>query len=352
MKSKTIILLVVNAVMLAAGIGGLVYKNRAVKTEPPVVNYQPKEGSGSVLRPPSEQAPIKNNITKSQPSYMNYDQTVAQIKQWNKEAPEMTEVGVYGKTSRGKDCYYIRINNRRNSQVAERPKVLITACIHGNEPLASSTVMWYIGSLLERYGKEEAVTQLLDTRDIYFVPVLSPDSYPNSRAVDGVDPNRDFPGPSRPNHNSSAPVKAIQDLYMKIKPNAVMSGHTWGRVYLTPYGDKTQNCPDHDKIMVVMNKMKSLSGYRCIRACDMYGPNGSLDNPPIRTMGMVEEVMMPIYGSEVDWYYRNGSFAIVCEFGTHQRIPTDEDTKVEFNKTFQAFLVFVREAPLVAVNPK
>jgi len=283
---------------------------------------------------------------------MNYEQTVLQLKQWNLEAPEMTEVGVYGKTSKGRDCYYLRVFNKRHSQLAEKPRVLITACIHGNEPLSSSTTMWYIGNLLSRYGKDDGISQVIDSRDIYFVPVVSPDSYPVSRIVDGVDPNRDFYSLNR-SHKPSACVKAIQDLFMKIKPNAVMSGHTWGRVYLTPYGDKMQNCPDHDAIMSVMNKMSGLSGYRCMRVCDMYNPNGTINNPPIRVTDLESDyVISPIYGTEVDWYYNNGAFAIVCEYGTHQKIPKDEETKFEFDKTFQAFLLFLKEAPLVHIKIK
>lgn len=338
----TTLLIVANVLFLCLTIGAYFKKTHHA----PIQQYAPIEELANPISNQPVLPPIRNSITVFEPSYMNYEQTINQLKKWNSEAPELTEVGKYGRTTRGKDLYYIRVVNKRN-QTVDRPKVLITACIHGNEPLASSTTMWHIGALLNRYGKDDAITQLIDSRDIYFVPVVSPDSYPSSRIVDGVDPNRDFPSPSQPNHRSVVPVKAIQELFDKIKPNAVISGHTWGRVYLTPYGDTMQNCPDHESIMTVINKMKELSGYRAIRACDMYGVRG-LNNPPIRTIGNNEGLYgSPIYGTEVDWYYRRGAFALVCEFGTHQRIPTDEDTRAEFNKTFSAFLLFLREAPLV-----
>jgi hypothetical protein len=71
----------------------------------------------------------------------------------------------------------------------------------------------------------------------------------------------------------------------------------------------------------------------------------------------------PIYGTEVDWYYRNGAFAttpnrkrihrgafaIVMEFGTHQHIPSQSDIDSEFRRTFQAVLYFIKEAPLVEI---
>lgn len=352
MNSHTTTLILLNIIVFCFGMGGWYYKKQHGQPQQPMSKII-RQGEGrSTLppAPPNQQQPIQNKISKVQPSYMNYTATVAQLKQWNQEAPEMTEVGTYGKSAAGADLYYLRLNNKRTS--GSKPVVLITACIHGNEPLCSSTTMWYIGDMLDKYGKDEEITQIVDSRDIYFVPVVSPDSYPNRRQVDGVDPNRDFPSPSRPNHRSCAPVQAIQDLFNRIKPKAAMSGHTWGRVYLTPYGDTMTPPPNHDQITLVMNKMKALSGYRCIRACEMYQQGGGLNNPPIRTMGRSWGKSVPIHGGDVDWYYRGGAFSIVCEYGTHQRIPTDDDTRQEFTKTYKAFLVFLKEAPLVTVTPQ
>lgn len=367
MKPVTAILVGLNLVLFTLGVGLYVHKGKVATPPPAIVQKQP-ENQVTPVPPDQTKPPINFTITNARPSYMNYSATVAKLKEWNTQAPELTEVGTYGKTSRGQDIYYLRIFNKRNT--VEKPKVLLTACIHGNEPLASSTVMWWAGTLLESYSSEDSIRKLLDERDIYVVPVVSPDSYPSSRHVDGVDPNRDFPGPSRPSHKSKAPVAAIQDFFLRIKPNAVISGHTWGRVYLTPYGDKmaySENRDDYDRIV---GQMKTLSGYRMIRACDMYGPGGGLNNPPIRAgagideydgegtqcscmcrhMGEEGKYGTPIYGSEVDWYYRNKALAIVMEFGTHQRIPTDADTKTEFDMTYKAALVWIREAPIVQIK--
>ena len=45
-----------------------------------------------------------------------------------------------------------------NTKIKEdKPKVLITACIHGNEPLATATVMWYIGNMLQNYSLNDKI---------------------------------------------------------------------------------------------------------------------------------------------------------------------------------------------------
>lgn len=290
--------------------------------KPPVTRNIPQE------LPVQPKLPATPQISETTPPYLDYQQTIAQIKKWNTEAPDFTEVGTYGKSKQGKDLYFLRITNKLHQ--APKPKVLITACIHGNEPWASGCVMAYTGKLLGEYGKDKEVTELLNTREIYIVPVVSPDSYPNSRHVDGVDPNRDFPGPSRPNYKSTPSVQAIQDLFEKIKPNAVISGHTHGRIFLTPYGDKNPLCPNDADYKRIVGEMARLSNYKLDRACNMYG--------------------RPIYGSEVDWYYRNKALSIVMEFGTHQRKPTHEEIKEETKRTWAGVLLFIKEAPLVKIQ--
>lgn len=341
MKSK---LFVANILVFILGMSLVAYKKHMDKPEPvrPIIE-QPSNPTTPI--PPKPEKP-NPQIGNKMPAYLDYEGTIAQLKQWNKEAPTLTEVGTYGKSSRGKDLYYIRVHGDDGNN---NPVVLTTACIHGNEPLSASTVMCYIGTMLDGYGEDEEITKLIDSRDFYFVPVVSPDSYPNSRHVDGVDPNRNFPSPSNPDRKSVAPVQAIQDLFKKIKPKAVISGHTWGRVYLIPHGDTMSKCANHDDYVPIMDKMKELSNYRWIRACEMYTAGGGLNNPPIRTWGL-EGYGTPIYGTEVDWYYRNGAAAIVMEFGTHQRVPSVSDIQVEYQRTFKAVLHFYEKAPLMPIR--
>lgn len=288
--------------------------------------------------------PRKPQISVTMPTYLPYSALVTQLDKWHEEAPDLTERGSYGKSSQGQLLQYIRVTNMVNKQ--PKKVVMITGCVHGNEPLSCGTVMAYLGAILSKYGTDSEVTELLNTRDIYFIPVVSPDSYPNNRIVDGVDPNRNFPCPHNPNQQSVPPIKAIQDFVLKIKPSATISGHTWGRSFLVPWGDSMTNCPDYDAYKaLVQNKMCGLANYRFMRACDMYGANG-LNVPPPHA----HEAYMPIYGGELDWYYRQGSFAIVIEMGTHQHIPTINDIQSEFNATYKAVLLFIKEAPLIKLK--
>lgn len=287
----------------------------------PNIQFQQENNEPFIVPPSKPQTP---NITTQIPDYMPYDQLVVQLREWENQAKDLTEIDSYGQSSKRKQIYYVKITNELEKNV--KKKVMITACIHGNEPLSTSTVMGYIGTMLANYGKDEEITKLMDTREIYFVPVVSPDSYPDNRHVDGVDPNRDF------TNQQSASVRAIQSFVKKEKFNAIMSGHTFGRLFLIPWGDKTELSPNNDDFDRIVGEMSKLSGYKKMRSCQIYGT--------------------PIFGSEIDWYYRQGSFSVICEFGTHQRIPAKQEIEEEFNRTWKSFLYFLKEAPIVEIKTK
>lgn len=270
---------------------------------------------------------VHTNISLRTPEFLIYEDLVSQLHVWEKEAPDLVEVKTYGKSFNNKDLFYLRICKDKK---VDLPKVLITACIHGNEPWSTGCTMAYIGNLLAEYEENEEVKELILTRDIYFVPVVSPDTYASSRNIKNIDPNRDFPTPNDPNHESIVPIKELQELFLNIRPDAVLSGHTFGRMYLYPYGDNAKKCPDHDEYVRVSSKMAELSNYQSKPCHRLY--------------------KKPILGTEMDWYYRNGSFAMVVEFGTHQSKPTHKQIESEFQRTWSAFKFFLKEAPLVYIK--
>ncbi len=340
MNKKTLLFVIANILILNIGVATIFVGN----------SYSHKKQAESQIEIVTPEPipiiqPITNNVTNTEFVHLSYEQTVSQLKKWADQAPDMADIGIYGKSTKGNDLYYIRINNKRIPS-KEKPKVLITACIHGNEPLAAGTVMAYINELLLKYNTDQDMKDLLNTRDIYFVPIVSPDSYTKTREVDGVDPNRNF-AHSNIATESVAPVAAIQELFTTIKPNAVISTHTWGRVFLIPYGDTMENSPHHKDFVSVVTEMGRLSGYKYMRVCDLYKNNGGLNIMPRRKTSSGQTVLMPIFGTEVDWYYRNGSFPIVMEVGTHQRIPTTPEIQDEYRRTWTAFLYFIKEAPMV-----
>jgi hypothetical protein len=271
--------------------------------------------------------PTSYNITKPIPGYLTYEGIKAQLDEWHNQAPEITMVGSYGKTTQGRDIYYFRVAANEN-----KPKVLITACIHGNEHIANACVMGILGNYLKLYGKDQLITELINERDVYWVPVVSPDSFVSvDRHVDGVDPNRNFPYPGHATVNSVPPVMALRKFHEDKKFKAAISSHAYGRVLLYPYGYTANLCPDVVKYMDLLGRMGKKSGY-----------------DPVQTHFI--QTARPYHGFECDWFYLNNCFGMVCEFGTEFKPPANTIIP-EINRTFDAFMLFISEAPEIKISP-
>lgn len=278
-------------------------------------------------KPELPKEPSSPKISNPIPQHLSYPQTVEQLKNWNKEAPDLTEVSTYGQSKKGTDLFYIRINNKLDKKT--KPVLLITACIHGNETWSAGITMGYIGNLLKNYTNDPKIKELVNSRDIYFIPVVSPDSYTLQRFVDGVDPNRDFPTPKNKAHQSTTSVAALREFYWKIKPHAVLSGHTYGRLFLIPYGDQYGKNPNQSDYDAIVGKMAKMANYKMIHCSELY--------------------KSPIDGTEVDWFYRNGSFAAVIEYGTHQHKPSLKEIKDELQRTQDAITYFIEKTPDIKI---
>lgn len=263
--------------------------------------------------------------------YLNYTELKEQLKNWNNEAPEITDVGSYGKTRAGTETAYLRMGTKG------RPKVLIHAAIHGNERLSAAAIIGMVGKMLYDYKRDDKVTWLIKNRDIYFVPVLSPDTYLDERYVEGVDPNRDYPFPGRGgSYPKSSPIKLITAFHLKHKFKAVMSGHTFGRDFFWP---SICSPKDEEFHKGLAEEMANIAGY---------DPSPVSEQP---------------HGYEVDWYYWKGAVAMITEFGQsyssgrwRRRWGYDHDQPVEnikpeTEKTYRSFLLFIKRAPEYTVSP-
>ena len=76
-------------------------------------------------------SPEPANLEVALPPHLTYHQTVAQLKQWREEAPDLVEVEPYGQTTSGTDIFYIKVANRYDK--SPKPTLLMMAAIHGNE---------------------------------------------------------------------------------------------------------------------------------------------------------------------------------------------------------------------------
>jgi carboxypeptidase T len=216
------------------------------------------------------------------------------------------------------------------------PCVLYTALHHAREPEGLMTVMYYLWYLLEQYGVRDDITTMLDTREIYVVPVVNPDGYAYNFATNpsgggywrknrrlnpdssfGVDLNRNYAyqwgfddiGSSALGHDetyrgtkgfSEPETQAIRDLCTKKKPVCALNYHAYGNDLVFPWGYSDRPTPDSVAYKRLGERMTHHSYY-------VYGSNGV-------TVGYTTN------GDADDWMYGDSAakprmFAMTPEVG-------------------------------------
>ncbi|MCK4718319.1 MAG: hypothetical protein KAT70_06590, partial [Thermoplasmata archaeon] len=198
------------------------------------------------------------------------------------------------------------------------------------------TVIWLMEKMLVSYGTDPELTALVDSRDIWFVPVLNPDGREksldgtgcrknmrdNGDGTYGVDLNRNFDdhwGTTGTNHNpgsslycgpypfSEPETRAIRDnLTALYDIDLVLSYHSHGQLVLYPWGYDATQPEDEEALSTIAGEMAALSGAGWV--------SGQASDPSI---GMYDAS-----GDLCDWFYANDTFAFTVEMSTSD-IPMD-----------------------------
>ncbi|XP_040858362.1 carboxypeptidase A2 [Ochotona curzoniae] len=246
------------------------------------------------------------------------------------------------------------LNALKFSTGGDKPAIWLDAGIHAREWVTQATALWIANKIASDYGSEPSVTSILDTLDLFLLPVTNPDGYVFSHTENrmwrktrsqasgsfcvGVDPNRNWdagfggPGASSspcsdsyhgPSANSEVEVQAIVEFIKNHgKVKAFLTLHSYSQLLMFPYGYKCAKPESFDELNEVGQKAaKSLAS--------LYGTKYEV--------GPICSVIYQASGGSIDWSYDFGikySFALeLRDTGRYgfllpaaQILPTAEET--------------------------
>jgi len=141
--------------------------------------------------------------------YPTYDAYLDMMNQFVIDYPELCELVNIGQSVDGRELLCIHINNNLVEDQDE-PEFLYTSSMHGDEITGYVLMLRLIDYLLENYGNDDMVTNLVDNLDIWINPLANPDgTYAGgNNTVSGatrsnanfVDLNRNYPDPEDGDH--------------------------------------------------------------------------------------------------------------------------------------------------------
>jgi murein tripeptide amidase MpaA len=108
-------------------------------------------------------------------TYFKNDELEATIKNWEKKYHSLLKVEEIGKSFEGRAIWILIITNQETGPDIEKPAVWIDANIHASEIAGTTTSLSLVYKLLSAYGKEESITQIMDSSVYYVVPRVNPD---------------------------------------------------------------------------------------------------------------------------------------------------------------------------------
>ena len=89
--------------------------------------------------------------------------------------PDLVELHEIGRSRADRPIWAVDVNNPATGPTNEKPGFYVDGNIHGGEVLAGEGALAFLERLLSGYGTTPDVTELVDTRAFYVVPIVNPD---------------------------------------------------------------------------------------------------------------------------------------------------------------------------------
>ncbi|PZG18257.1 zinc carboxypeptidase [Micromonospora craterilacus] len=234
--------------------------------------------------------------------------------------PKLTQVQTIGRSAQGKPILAIKVTkNAKNTKDGKRPAVLYAGAQHAREWITPEMTRRLMHHVLDNYGSDREITRLVDTTELWFIPVLNPDGYdhtftPGNRlwrknlrdndgdgqitGVDGVDLNRNFsykwgydnegssPDPTSetyrgPGPNSEPETKALDALFKRLKFKFFVNYHSAAQLLLYGVGWQVSTPTPDDVIYEAMagdDANPAVPGYDPDLSAELYTTNGDTDS--------------------------------------------------------------------------
>ncbi|MFI5491633.1 M14 family zinc carboxypeptidase [Actinoplanes sp. NPDC051859] len=263
---------------------------------------QARAKAATVFRPYSGPGGLRDELTATAARY-----------------PRLAKLVTIGKTTKGVPIQAVKVTrDARTERDGRRPAVLYLGAQHAREWITPEMNRRLLNHVLDQYTKDATIKKVLDTTELWFVPVANPDGYDftftegnrlwrkNLRdnngdgkitPGDGVDLNRNFaekwgydnegssPDPASetyrgPSAGSEPETKALDGLVNRIGPEFLINYHSAAELLLYGIGWQVSTPSPDDQIAIAMvgdDAHPAVPGYDPDISAELYTTNGDTD---------------------------------------------------------------------------
>ena len=120
-------------------------------------------------------APATQAASTNAGHFYTWPDITRQIDSWKQAHPRLIHQESLGKTAEGRDIPILKISQNADRDERDKPQLLLLGGIHPREQHPQIAAMRLIADLLDGYGHNDRITRLVNTRQIWIVPVLNVD---------------------------------------------------------------------------------------------------------------------------------------------------------------------------------
>lgn len=256
--------------------------------------------------------------------FHSYAELERDLKTLEKSFPSLVKLFEIGTSLENRKIYAVKISDNVSLNENEA-EVLFLGCHHAREWISVEVPYFLAKHLAENYATGAEIRKIVDRSEIWIVPLVNPDGLEysihyyrywrknrrsNADGSYGVDLNRNYgfnwgldntgssPNPSSAVYRGTGPfsepeTKAVRDLFLQKKFQAMITFHSYSQIILYPWGYTTQSS-DKDgllsRIAAGMSQlMRAVNGrlYQYGRAgASLYLTNGDTTDWTFGTSGI------------------------------------------------------------------
>ncbi|UCE66002.1 MAG: immune inhibitor A [Candidatus Zixiibacteriota bacterium] len=262
------------------------------------------------------------------------DEAIAFMDSLQLEYPNlMTARDSVGYSIEGRPLWMVKISDNPDIDEDE-PEFFINALIHAREPIGLEVSLRYMSYLCGNYSVDPLVTDLVDNREIYFVPVVNPDGYEYNRITSpngggmhrknmnpsgNVDLNRNWgyqwgydnigssPDPEYETYRGAAAfsepeTNSLRQFIISREFSIILNLHSYGDYFLYSWGYDNVYTPDNLLLSTIGDSATAVNNYE---------------------YGTAWEILYYVNGDANDWQYgeqieKPKILGFVAEIGTWQ----------------------------------
>ncbi len=91
--------------------------------------------------------------------------------------PDLTELYEVAKSFEGRPILQMTVTNKTKGKDTDKPAAFFEGNRHSGEITSAESSLWLIQYLLTNYGKDQTITDIVDSKTIYIRPVNNPDGH-------------------------------------------------------------------------------------------------------------------------------------------------------------------------------